>query len=148
MEMMFENNYYYNLKDILNVMNSTFNKGWYNTLVNKINESYGFTFDYDESVFSDALGAMLMNPTCYILKTTEELTSVNDELLAKLLIIVNKYNSIINDYKSYYDGLNTQLTTIKSKSVSRFNDTPDEEGDYSTTRYTSTITTNENESEY
>ena len=141
------NNYYYNLQDILILLSGNISN-WYSIIVKQVNRIFGTSFDSDDSEFSKALGGYLMNPNACLLVSEENLIDPNDEMNYKLMNIVAKYDSIIKEYKWYYEGLNTELTTIKQTNITKFNDTPTEEGDFSAKNYTSTISQSETETEY
>lgn len=133
---------YMKLEDYLN---NDLSSDWLVRICTSLNEKYGTDYVGDISAFSKALMVRLNAPKAY-LWCYEELDQ--KEIDAKLLCIVDKYVNSIEDYKAMYEALNTELNVLKNKTTIKFNDTPTEEGNFSTDKYTSTITTQESEAEY
>lgn len=71
-----------------------------------------------------------------------------DQAEDKLKMIINKNDMVIEDYIAYFKAITQEITELKSKSVTRFNDTPTEEGDYTADKFTTNITQSENSVEY
>lgn len=132
------------IRDCVNF--NTLSKDWLVNLCTYLNEKYGTDYEGDMSVFSRSLSIKFNYPNCYICRVENEINQ--EQLDARLLSIVDKYCTSIDSYKAMYNELNNELTTLKNKSVTKFNDTPTQQGDYSTDKYTSTITTNESETDY
>lgn len=135
---------YYNLGDILKILKSRYipSTSWYTTIVDKVNEYYGSSL---KTIINDdfiiALGIYLNKKGMGIYYTEDiVLDEMDDDLALKLSAIINKNNIIIQDYIDLYNILNSELTTLKTQVVSKFNDTPTEEGDFSTDMYTSNVT--------
>ena len=143
---------YYTLENILQILDTHYTPD--TTWLSKINDALNNYWSSSRSLyikddFINALGVYLYGPKKYLLVTENTiLLKINEELAAKLNEIVNKVNVLLPDYVEMYNILNTQLTTLKTKAITKFNDTPTEEGNYSVEKYTSTITQNESEVDY
>lgn len=136
--------YYYKLSDILMTFGYSYKPTdeWIQRIVGYLNDYYDMSWDItNASVFYRALGLKLEQGYLFI---GDNISSPNDELCLKLSRILNKSENIISGYLDEYNLLNSEIKAITSKSTTRFNDTPTEEGDYSTSKYTSTITQSEN----
>ena len=140
---------YYNLSDILLMAGSKYvpTDAWIKTLNEVCNSYYGISNSITTATaFYKALGLKLNQG--FLFATPETYETINEAICLKLSRILNKNENIIGAYLEEYTLLNNALDGVTSKSTSRFNDTPDEEGSYSTEEYTSTITSNENFVEY
>ena len=95
----------------------------------------------DAKDFYKTLGIYLSDPRISI---CNDLDLADD----KLLWIINKNDMVIEDYLAYFKAITQEIDSLKSKSITKFNDTPTEEGDYTADQYTSTITQSENIVDY
>lgn len=146
-----ENRYYYTLNDILTIMGNRYTPDatWLqiiNTNVNRFWSSDRSVYSQDD--FITALGCYLFDTKKALIVSNELYTSMNIDIAIRLNQIISKINSILPDFVNLYNVLGTELTSLKTRSTTKFNDTPTEEGNFSTDVYTSTITTNENETDY
>lgn len=137
--------YYYKLSDILMMFGYSYKPTdeWIQRVVDFLNSYYEMSWDMaSASKFYRALGLKLEQG--YLFVSDENLTAQNSELCLKLSRILNKSENIISGYLDEYDLLNSEIKAITSKSTTRFNDTPTEEGNFDTNEYTSSITQSEN----
>ena len=129
---------YYTFEEVLAKLEIeyTLDGSWMNNIYTK----YGLTAP-EALDFYKALGIFLKDShvaLCTDLEKAED----------KILMIMNKNDMIIEDYLAYFNAITQEITELKSKSVTRFNDTPTEEGDFTADKYTSNITQSENSVEY
>lgn len=143
---------YYNLNNILEILDSSYtpDSTWAVTINDKLNDYWSSSRSlFIKDDFIEALGSYLYGPKKYLFITENTvILKINEDLVAKLNEIITKINILLPDYVEMYNILNTQITTLKTKAITKFNDTPTEEGDYSTDKYTSTITQQESEVDY
>lgn len=143
---------YYNLNNILEILDSSYTPDttWAVTINDKLNDYWSSSRSlFIKDDFISALGSYLYGPKKYLFVTDNLiLLKINEDLVAKLNEIITKINILLPDYVEMYNILNTQITTLKTKATTRFNDTPTEEGNYSADNYTSTITQQESEVDY
>ena len=137
--------YYYKLSDILMMFGYTYKPTdeWIQRVCSYLNAYYEMNREITSaSVFYRALGLKLEQGYLYIKDSAA--TTPDSDLCLKLSRILNKSENIISGYLDEYNLLNSEIKAITSKSTTRFNDTPTEEGDFDTSKYTSTITQSEN----
>lgn len=154
----------YNLKEVLSELNGvTINEysykfgssltslcvsafGWTNNTIDYSRKNFSF-FEVNGSIYKlNSIAENLLN-TLYIrfkdsfcVFTNDELTKESKEFLFKLM---NKLNLNFDYYKtlvSYYeDEKEILLNKISSSSIVRFNDTPQDEGDFANDEHTTSI---------
>ncbi len=135
--LIFEKNYY-SFKEVLEHVGVDYtNDGTW-----MVNLYQVFQMDAPEaSKFYKALGIFLSDPHISICNSLDDAES-------KLLMLINKNDMIVEDYLAYETAITQEVNALESKSTVRFNDTPDEEGEYSAQKYTSNITETSNSVDY
>lgn len=129
---------YYSFKEVLNHVGIEYtNDG---TWMNNLYKLYDMTAP-EAPEFYKTLGIYLSDPRISI---CNDLDLADD----KLLWIINKNDMVIEDYIAYFKAITQDIDSLKSKSITRFNDTPTEEGDFTADNYTSSITQSENIVDY
>lgn len=141
--------HYYKLSDILLMVGSKYSPTaeWIKTLNEVCNSYYNISNTVTNAdAFYKALGLKLNQGFMFATPVVYE--TINEDICLKLSRILNKNENIIQGYLDEYNLLNSEIKSVTSKSTTRFNDTPDEEGDFSADKYTSTISSSENVVDY
>lgn len=132
----------YSFKEALSAIGVTFTLD--GTWMKSLYETLGMIApDVEANEYYKALGIMLSDIHVAICKSLSL-----DVIKDRMLKILNKNDMIIEDYKAYETAITAEITALTSKSVTRFNDTPTEEGDFTADKYTSNISQTENSVEY
>ena len=129
---------YYSFKEVLNYIGIQYtNDG---TWMQQLYKLYNMTAP-DGLDFYKTLGIFLSDPHIALCTDLSQAES-------KLMMIINKNDMVIEDYMAYFKAITQEVTELKSRSVTKFNDTPTEQGDYSAEQFTTNITQSENSVEY
>lgn len=144
---------YVTFKDILNdYMSYTYKptSEWYTYVVKGLNNYYGdecFNVKEGAQDFYKALGIKLNDSSVFYLCEQGE-SNVEQGIMSKLSRVCNKSEILLDEYLPLYNKLQEDIKTLESHVTSRFNDTPTSLGNYTSDKYTSTITQVTNSQDY